>query len=201
MQNKNLKAVLVILVVLLVGIIITVIFVNFNGSGNSENENSQSGGLDNANNSQQEEQENSQNLTNLVVFGNSMSPTFENGDIIQADMSYYSQNSIQRNDLVAIKFSTIEQPFIKRVIAIPNDEISLENNKLYVNEEDKGDFSVEEDSFLLRQLDQSVYKIPEMRYLVLGDNRDDSKDSRQFGLISKSRIIGKAQNSTLTTNV
>ena len=106
--------------------------------------------------------------------------------------------------------------FIKRVIGVPGDVIRYENKALYVNGqrlsyELVGDVSGRDDSYLgireyietIDDVDHRIYRgsrfeaprkweIPPGRYLMLGDNRDKSADSRQWGLANQDRIVGKA---------
>ena len=82
---------------------------------------------------------------------------------------------------------------IKRVIGLPGDTIEIKDNVLYVNgniyEEEYLDEGLEYPDFFLSDLGYDT--IPEDMYLVLGDNREDSLDSREIGLISKDNINGK----------
>ena len=82
---------------------------------------------------------------------------------------------------------------IKRVIGLPGDTIEIKDNVLYVNgniyEEEYLDEDLEYPDFFLSDLGYDT--IPEDMYLVLGDNREDSLDSREIGLISKDNINGK----------
>ena len=82
---------------------------------------------------------------------------------------------------------------IKRVVGLPGDYIEYKDNYLYVNgEKYKEPFinNVETEDFSLKDLGYD--KIPDDMYLVLGDNRENSLDSRSYGLIKKKQIIGKA---------
>ena len=82
---------------------------------------------------------------------------------------------------------------IKRVIGLPGDIVSILDNTLYINGEvyveNYLDEGLEYDDFELNSLGYET--IPEDMYFVLGDNREDSLDSREIGLISKDDIIGK----------
>ncbi|MDD6879498.1 MAG: signal peptidase I [bacterium] len=127
------------------------------------------------------------------VVGPSMKDTLLNGDIMLLDKISYKFNDIKRYDIVVIKYEG--ESIIKRVIGIPGDKVECINNKLYINDEKidekylatgtiTSDFSVESIS--------GKETIPDGYYLVLGDNRENSKDSRMIGLIKKSNIKGKA---------
>ena len=82
---------------------------------------------------------------------------------------------------------------IKRVIGLPGEKIEIINNKLYINDkeyqEDYLKNNLKYKDFYLKDLGYD--KIPKDMYLVLGDNRENSLDSRKIGLIKKSEINGK----------
>ena len=85
-----------------------------------------------------------------------------------------------------------EKHMIKRVVGLPGDYIEYKDNYLYVNgEKYKEPFinGVSTNDFSLKDLGYD--KIPNDMYLVLGDNRENSLDSRDYGLIKKKQIIGK----------
>ena len=97
----------------------------------------------------------------------------------------------ERFDIVIINDGKDE--IIKRVIGLPGEHISYKNNKLYVNGEvlkETFDFRNTTDFNLEEVCTCSV--IPSGKYLVLGDNRPISKDSRYLGLIDEDNILGKA---------
>lgn len=117
-----------------------------------------------------------------------MVPTLLDGDIMILDKIGYRINGLKRFDIVVIKYNN--EKIIKRVIGLPGDYIEYKDNNLYVNgkeikEEYKRDIT---NNFSLKDL--GYEKIPENKYLVLGDNRSISKDSRIIGLIDKEDIEG-----------
>ena len=102
-----------------------------------------------------------------------------------------NNTNIKRFDIVVIKDG--KEEIIKRIIGLPGEHISYKNNKLYVNDkvlEENFDFRKTND-FNLEEI-CSCNNIPEGKYLVLGDNRPISKDSRMIGLIDEKDILGKA---------
>lgn len=117
-----------------------------------------------------------------------MVPTLLDGDIMILDKIGYRINGLKRFDIVVIKYNN--EKIIKRVIGLPGDYIEYKDNILYVNgkeikEKYKRDIT---NNFSLKDL--GYEKIPENKYLVLGDNRSISKDSRIIGLIDKEDIEG-----------
>ena len=130
-------------------------------------------------------------MTPVIVDGKSMEPNLENGEVLLLSKITYKVSDIKRFDVVVINEEN--EFIIKRVIGLPGDYVEYKDNKLYVN----GNYIEEEylrkttHDFNLEDIcDCDV--IPEGKYLVLGDNRTISKDSRMLGLIDKSDIKGKA---------
>lgn len=126
------------------------------------------------------------------VVGSSMSPTFENKEILILNKIHYRFFNIKRFDIVSLSYDDTKY-LIKRVIGLPGDKIEYKDNILYVNDE-----AIEEkflsdnvvtNDFNVSDLGYEV--IPDDMYLVLGDNREDSLDSRDIGLITKKDILGK----------
>ena len=123
-------------------------------------------------------------VTPVSVSGSSMYSTLDDGDILllkKYDKSY------ERFDIVVLKYDN--DKLIKRIIGLPGDYIEYSNGKLYINGKSVSDkFSYLTSNFNLKELGYD--KIPDNYYLVLGDNRKDSTDSRIIGLIKKDDIKG-----------
>ena len=124
-----------------------------------------------------------------LVRGDSMVPTLKEGQILLLNKYTYRFNDIKRNDIIVIKVGKSE--IIKRVIGLPGETIEYKDNILYINGEAVEDkYNTETGDFTLKGI-CNCDKIPEGKYLVLGDNRVVSSDSRIIGLIDKKEIIGK----------
>lgn len=126
------------------------------------------------------------------VIGPSMEPNLYEDDIVIVNKLLYRFNKVERNDVVIIKQD--EKYMIKRVIGLPNEYIEYRDEYLYVDGkpyEESFETSKTED-FTLKDIDPKIDKIPDDMYLVLGDNRSNSSDSRSYGLIKKEQIVGKA---------
>lgn len=124
----------------------------------------------------------------IMVSGNSMVPTLNNGDVMILNKFSYLVNDIERFDIVVVDYEN--EYIIKRVIGLPGDYVEYKNDILYVNGkiiEEVYDREYTQD-FNLNDL--NIEKIPNNYYLVLGDNRPISKDSRKIGLIDKKNIKG-----------
>lgn len=130
------------------------------------------------------------------VVGPSMQTTLNNNDVVILDKISYRFSEIKRGDIVALYYADTKF-LIKRVIGLPGETIEYKENNLYIDGEKVKEKYLEEDTktedFNLSSL--GVTKIPKDQYLVLGDNRENSMDSRdkEVGLIKKEDIIGKAR--------
>ena len=130
-------------------------------------------------------------VTPVIVSGDSMKPNLHNGDLLLERKIGYNSTNIKRFDIVVIKDG--KEEIIKRIIGLHGEHISYKNNKLYVNDkvlEENFDFRKTND-FNLEEI-CSCNSISKGKYLVLGDNRPISKDSRMIGLIDEKDILGKA---------
>lgn len=124
----------------------------------------------------------------IRVSGDSMVPTLNDGDIMILDKIGYKINGLDRFDIVVVNYKG--EKIIKRVIGLPGDHVEYKDNKLYINGKFlEEDYERKETSdFILEFLGENT--IPKDKYLVLGDNRPISKDSRIIGLIDKKDIEG-----------
>ena len=125
------------------------------------------------------------------VVGPSMKPTLNNGEVLLLNKFIYHFKEPKRNDIIAFSYEDTKY-LIKRVIGLPGETVEYNDNVLYINGEPYIEKIVEgmiTEDFTLKELGYDT--IPKDMYLVLGDNRGDSLDSRNFGLISKKDIIGK----------
>ncbi len=130
------------------------------------------------------------------INGASMEPNFHNGEYILTNKIEYKLKDPARGDIVVFKSPRNKEiDYIKRVIGLPGDTVSLHDNAFYVNSE-----KVEEPYLAtgivifggsyLREGEEIT--VPEGMYFVAGDNRPHSSDSREFGPVPKEDFIGKA---------
>lgn len=118
-------------------------------------------------------------VTPIKVQGASMSPTLEGSEL----MLLNKLGKIERFDIVVV--STERGDIIKRVIAMPGESISCENGKIYVNGRKQ-----EENYSKGTTSDFEKVTLEDNEYFVLGDNREDSLDSRYYGPFSEDKIKG-----------
>lgn len=148
----------------------------------------------------------------FFVQGASMEPNFENGDYLiinelgykQSDLNIagvhiFSANSfkdLSRYDVAVFRYPVNPQQFfIKRVIGLPGERVKVEDGKVTIyNNQNPNGFTLDESKYLSANLFTTGnlnIKLEQDQYFVLGDNRKASYDSRAWGAVPKSDIIGK----------
>jgi signal peptidase I len=124
----------------------------------------------------------------------SMVPTLEINDRVLVNKLSYRLHPIHRGDIVVFKRPPGEQQkindLIKRVIGLPNDTVQTEAGHIFVNGQQLNEPYLPAGTVSLN-IDQPVH-VPPGYYWVMGDNRTNSADSRSFGPIPKSLIVGRA---------
>ena len=137
-------------------------------------------------------------ITPVIVRGDSMYDTLKNRDVLLLSKISYRVHDIRRFDIVVIK-DNASGFIIKRIIGLPGDNVYYKDNKLYINDKEYSHHFTDDvtDDFTLEDIceiknTECNGKIPNDMYLVLGDNRDVSADSRIKGLIDKKDILGHA---------
>ena len=125
-----------------------------------------------------------------------MEPNFQDGEFLLSDKVTYRFSQPKRGDVIVFEApGTNNEEFIKRIIGLSGENISIENKKIIINgsvlKEDylPDIFSTEGGIFLKNG--QTV-TIPENHFFVMGDNRSASSDSRIWGFVSKDKITGRA---------
>lgn len=125
------------------------------------------------------------------VVGSSMEPTYHNGNIILVDKVFYKRGTPSYNDIVVVAYhvSAGEDQIIKRVIGLPGDHIEMKDNQLYRNGELLNEDYIREP---MANNNDFAYDIPEGKVFVMGDNRNNSVDSRMIGYIDfKDQVVGR----------
>lgn len=127
--------------------------------------------------------------------GPSMQPTLNNGDALILNKTAYKLGDVKRNDVIAFLYDGTKY-LVKRVVGLPGERIDYKDNILYIdgkayNENFLSDDVLTSDFQMEDIIGCEDGVIPENTYLVLGDNRGDSMDSRDIGVIKKDDIMGK----------
>lgn len=130
------------------------------------------------------------------VRGRSMEPNFQDSEYLLTDKLSYKIGAPKRGDVIVFKAPpTRQDEFIKRIVGIPGDNVSVSNGKVFINEKRLEEYYLGENSPTFGgPITQEGEKITlsQDEFFVLGDNRTHSQDSRYFGVIHKGDIIGKA---------
>ena len=123
-----------------------------------------------------------------VVRGSSMSPTIHDGDRILVQPWSYVLGGIRRGDVVVLRYPLDPRvDYIKRVIGLPGDRVTLADGHVWVNGELLDEPYVE-------NIDHGAYVttiVESGKCFVLGDNRPRSSDSREFGLVPVDHLRGR----------
>lgn len=131
----------------------------------------------------------------FVVDGSSMEPNFHNGEYLLVDKLSYRFKTPQRGDVIV--FHPPSSPglnYIKRIIALPEEQLEIKSGEILVNGVRIDEPYLPSGKTLVRHT-QAVnlkQKLGPDEYFVLGDNREHSSDSREWGSVPKTNIIGKA---------
>jgi signal peptidase I len=130
----------------------------------------------------------------FVVSGESMFPTFNDGQYLIVDEISYIVGTPHRGDVIIFRYpNETKRFFIKRIIGMPNEEILINNGEVViVNKDNKDGFKLQE-SYINESFNTTeTYKTKDDEYFVMGDNRNRSLDSRAWGILPQKLIIGRA---------
>ena len=126
-----------------------------------------------------------------------MHPNYENGEYVLTNLITLRFKQVERGDVVVFESPTNkEKDFIKRVIGVPGDEIMIKAGYVFIN-----GIRLDESKYL--QPDVKTYggaflaegvmvRVPPNQYFALGDNRNFSSDSREWGFVSSNKIVGES---------
>jgi signal peptidase I len=132
----------------------------------------------------------------FFVQGASMEPNFLDGDYLIVNEISYRLEDPQRGDVVIFKYPLDpSQFFIKRIIGLPGETVKIEEGRIFISTEtDKKEIILNESGYLRDAYTAGGMEVllKDGEYFVLGDNRGSSSDSRKWGVLPRSLIIGKA---------
>jgi len=124
----------------------------------------------------------------IRVDGASMEPTLVSGEYVIINRLSYRLGSPQRGDIIVFHFPRDpKEEYIKRLIGLPGDEVEVKNGAVYVNGQ------LLDESYLNVKMDYyGTWRIPAGQLFVLGDNRNNSSDSHDWGTVPMDYVVGKA---------
>lgn len=132
----------------------------------------------------------------FIVSGASMSPTFETGQYLIIDQLSYRFDTPHRGDVVVFKYpNDPDKYFIKRVIGLPGETVEVNGGKIVIKDSLAGTEQVLTEPYLPKtsgDFGNVTEKLEPNEYFVMGDNRDQSSDSRQWGPVAERFIVGRA---------
>ncbi|HRY36951.1 MAG TPA: signal peptidase I [Candidatus Magasanikbacteria bacterium] len=132
----------------------------------------------------------------FYVKGASMEPNFHEKEYLIIDELSYRFREPVRGEVIVFRYpDDPKEYFLKRVIGLPGETVKVQGGKVYIyNKENPEGFELDE-SYLPANLDtegERTSKVGENQLFVLGDNRPNSFDSRRFGPIDQSLVVGRA---------
>jgi signal peptidase I len=131
----------------------------------------------------------------FIVKGESMEPSFQDGNYLIVDELSYRFKQPQRGEVVVFKYPfNLSQRYIKRVIGLPGETVEIKDQKITIFDNNGKELNLEEETYLPSDdltLGEFHLVLKEGEYFVLGDNRLHSSDSRAWGILPRDNIIGK----------
>jgi len=130
----------------------------------------------------------------FIVNGASMDPTFATNQYLIVDQLTYKSSEPHRGDVVIFRFPLNPKDFyIKRVIGLPNETITLQGSEVYIQEAGvEKSFKLEEPYIIFQSNNNLLVTLGDDEFFVMGDNRPNSSDSRSWGVLPRKLIVGKA---------
>ena len=130
----------------------------------------------------------------FVVSGLSMFPTFNDKQYLIVDEFSYLLSKENRGDVVVFRYpGDTSRYFIKRIVGMPNEKIIINDGKVtIINKDNPNGFALDEPYIREAFHTNGIYETGNDQYFVMGDNRNQSSDSRVWGIVPKKLMIGRA---------
>ena len=133
-------------------------------------------------------------LTKVLLIGTvssgSMEPTLKVGNKILVNALAYAFKEPQRGDIILFEFESLQAIFTKRIIGLPGEKVSFQKGEVYIDDELLREEYLQED---VNTLSIQSFVVPEGCYFVMGDNREESLDSRFWKepYVTEESIMGR----------
>ncbi|OGZ42596.1 MAG: signal peptidase I [Candidatus Ryanbacteria bacterium RIFCSPHIGHO2_02_FULL_45_43] len=132
----------------------------------------------------------------FIVRGDSMKPTYYQGEYLVIDEFSYHIRGPRRGEIVVFRYpQNPSQYFIKRIVGLPRERVEVRNGEVYIVNEEYPDGIVLDEPYLQEGVFSSpdtILMLDEKEYFVMGDNRYQSSDSRFWGALDSRFIVGRA---------
>lgn len=127
---------------------------------------------------------------NFVIPSGSMEPTLFKGDMLYVSKISYRFSEPVRGDIVVFKYPLDpKRDFVKRIMGMPGETLEIKNSVVHINGQPVSEPFLRKG---LKSPDFGPVKINEGQYFMMGDNRDNSSDSRVWGTVPRKNFVGKA---------
>ncbi len=132
----------------------------------------------------------------FYVKGASMEPNFFDKEYLIIDELSYRFRAPQRGEVVVFKYpENPKEYFLKRIIALPGERVKVSEGQITIYNQEHPEGVILDESYLPEDLltsgDRSFAPLTQDQYFMMGDNRPNSYDSRRFGAVDKSLVVGK----------
>lgn len=124
----------------------------------------------------------------IRVDGASMEPTLISGEYVIVNRMSYRMGSPQRGDIIVFHFPrNPQEEYIKRIIGLAGDEVEVRDGAVYINGQ-----RLNERYLSVKTNYTGTWRVPDGQLFVLGDNRNNSSDSHDWGTVPMDYVVGKA---------
>lgn len=132
----------------------------------------------------------------FIVDGSSMEPNFHNNEYIVVEKVSYRLHDPRRGDVIVLQYpGNISIDYIKRIVGLPGETVKIVNGEVFINGSQIHEtYLLPNQLTTISQSTETPYQVTldKDQYFMLGDNRDHSSDSRDWGVLQRDLIVGRA---------